>query len=792
MASSCQQLEAGLTTQPCEVGTPSTCHDGRLRRARTLFLRKRCYIPALSILLVVLGLVATIACLPAIAKHVAAGAELTLSRVELWDLQEDSAKSRIRGTVRLPKPPLTPACHMEAAELTLSYDFGAGSEVDEERSQPLAMRGRHVLGRVRAPAMNLGAQTEVDITNELEITDAKALAEFSVLCMNSESDLTVEITGSARASMFGIGLGKIPLHLNVQTWALSSIRRMEMVNFTLSGSDSSGVRMNATVAMSNPGGLSIHGLGTTVVNISAAGYSLGNMWMPELHLETGRVELAASGHVLPDDPDSAAALFSSWLLGGRPSVAYSVVPISGNSSVPTWARTALGSLQGIAQFPHFSGASLIKDIKILGASFNVDERGDIKLNGTIDVSVETPFGFSFDITALNVSSHMVDATGIAFATLNFLDPNPVWRPDPARPGCGIVEMQFSGVDVKPLNVEAFGRLTASFMGNASTMTLGGTATVTTKSVLGELSIAMPMQGVAAKFAPAFHQFTGMQIPSMDMVDGTPGHLHLRPMVLTPNPSVLAFSVTPCLRTTIGIDGTYIGTANFCNIAVHAGGTTTVPGVQVDMHANSPAGEKLVQQCIERYVSGKDTMLEITGDPKGSTDPAAALVRPALGALRSQTLLKGLPQGIISSATLGLLPDRKKLPSVLFPVTLFVDNPWHGNMNITYVHATVFAPDGEGYGLLLGEVPELDLRQDPLVIQGKNIVKQPQAAHQLPVHLLLDNCIEGHLTACIKDVKDMFFSKGLTVRIKCRMRLIVGHGFELEVNYSQDGVPINLR
>jgi hypothetical protein len=340
-------------------------------------------------------------------------------------------------------------------------------------------------------------------------------------------------------------------------------------------------------------------------------------------------------------------------------------------------------------------------------------------------------------------------------------------------------------------MEAFGRLTASFMGKTATLRLSGTAAVTTRSVLGELCIAMPMQGVTASLDPAFHQFNGLEIPSMDMVDGSPGHLTLQPTVLTPNPSVLAFSIAPCLRTIIAVSGTDIGSATFCETTVYANRTTVVPDVQVDLHGDGPTATGLVQECIERYANGKDTLLEIKGDPTRSTDPAAALVRPALGALRSYTLLKGLPKGIVSHVELGLLPYAKKLPEVFAPVTLFIDNPWQGSLNITYVHATVFAPDKEGYGLLLGEVPELDLLHNPLVVRGRSIVKQPQSVHKLPVHLLLGNCIAGHLGACIKDVKDMLLLKGLTVRIKCTMRLIVGHGFELELKYDQDGVPISL-
>merc|ERR1711953_292736 len=99
----------------------------------------------------------------------------------------------------------------------------------------------------------------------------------------------------------------------------------------------------------------------------------------------------------------------------------------------------------------------------------------------------------------------------------------------------------------------------------------------------------------------------MEIPSMDMVDGTPGHLELRPMVLTPNPSVLAFSIAPCWRTVIAVDGTDIGSATFCGTTVSANTTTTVPHVQVDMHADDPKGAVLVQQAIERYANGKDTL-----------------------------------------------------------------------------------------------------------------------------------------------------------------------------------------
>jgi len=564
---------------------------------------------------------------------------------------------------------------------------------------------------------------------------------------------------------------------------------MKLNGFRLTGSDHNGVIVESSVDLQNPSGLTIAGLGAVSVELSSQGHHIAGVSVDNLHVDTPSTEISCSGHIKPTDPPSAATVFSTWLSGLPAPVDYSVSPM--NQSLPSWAKATLGQLSGTVDIPSYDGPPLIASMMISSASFSASAAGDLSMSADVIATVQTPFNFPFQVESSICHIDILDSKrGSVVGKVVTPRIAPEWHPSSDSPGNGKLHITMKQVVLTPQNPESLSRVMAGFLEGTATFWIQGTASVTTKSAMGTVIVDLPLKDVHVNFPIAFDHFRGMTVARMDMLDGMSGRLILDAETHVPNHSVMNLNIEPCLHFIPSYKGEDVGTAVSCKTSLKADGTS-ITQARIEMFGTDAKSQLHAHEAIVHYINGEDFSVDCRGAPKGVDGPAYPVLGPAMLKFQAQTLMKGLDKGIITAALVRVLIDIHKLPQIVVPVNLQISNPWSGRMQIMRVDAQIYAWNGHDYGLHLAEISKLDISSDPLVIEGGDKFRnKPQEMHSIPITMLLEACVVGDIPGCINAMKQLLVQGSVPVRITCTMKCLVGQGYEIDIGYKQDGIPVS--
>ncbi|PYH76525.1 hypothetical protein BO82DRAFT_359052 [Aspergillus uvarum CBS 121591] len=175
---------------------------------------------------------------------------------------------------------------------------------------------------VQIPKFKAHDGVQVDVDQDVNITDVAAFTEFSKAVMLNE-EIQMNVYGKADLKEGSLPKTKITYNKTTTIKGLNKLKGFELVDLTISTSTKSGNNGKGTVYIPNPSPFTLT-LGNVTLDLSVNGTAIGQSYLSDLTIRPGNNTLPMTANV--------STLTVAGMLGSYPTLMLPV-DIVGNSSV---------------------------------------------------------------------------------------------------------------------------------------------------------------------------------------------------------------------------------------------------------------------------------------------------------------------------------------------------------------------------------------------------------------------------------------------------------------------------
>lgn len=650
---------------------------------RKYFTRKLgfcCLFLAPPILLVV-GAIALVPVLWAIANHALHTAQLHIYESNITNIKNDSFPITIFGQAK--KTGIFPA------KLYFRKPVDVYWMTTEE-----PMRELHLGYFNLAPLGAAAGHATINQLTEFIITDVDGFGEFSKFLVTQPEFTWKTVCDEVHAEGFAF----FPVYKqykfvkHVIFKGIDNFHDIKILDLQLPGDDpEGGITAIATSSLFNPSPFGVQ-VGTLNLGLYYKEHYVGPVSVNNLNLTTGTNVVTLSGRVLPYQDNQTALdilgeLFTNYINGDLSIVeGRGISTTQANGEVISWLTTGLKELKAKIPFVPPEPINPIKGITIDYVSlvykrelpYNPDLFSN-DLKGKLSV----PFGFSLNVVDLSTILNII-SNGAQIGTVYspYGNSSTVVYLQTQRETAADITIALPPSQLSlPNTTDAAKKQLIEFQNaflysDSASFDSSGSAKAITDTPVGRILL----NGIRFKVGTGLTGLSGLTkyptiINSVDVVGGAPDAISLVVGTTVVNPSNLNLST---------------GDAVFQLENQVPVGNVTLPGLNLkigrnDINATSffdPNRSPKGIEALNRFVSGLDTNLNITGF-SGSSEIVS--LNPSLQGIRLNATLPGLQQKIVQTANLTVL-DSTGITSDIADSHVAAYNPFTAPLTITHISA----------------------------------------------------------------------------------------------------------
>ncbi|MCO5589830.1 hypothetical protein L7F22_043799 [Adiantum nelumboides] len=632
-------------------------------------------------ILAVVGVIALVPVLYAIANHALHTAQLHIYESNITNIQNDSFPITIMGQAK--KTGIFPAKLYFRKPVNV-YWMTTGTP----------MRELHLGYFNLAPLGAAAGHASINQLTHFTITDVDGFGEFSKFLVTQPEFTWKTVCDEVHAEGFAF----FPVYKqykfvkHVIFKGIDNFHDIKILDLQLPGDDpQGGITAIATSSLVNPSPFGVE-VGTLNLGLYYKEHYVGPVSVDNLNLTAGINVVTLRGRVLPAQDNQTALnilgeLFTNYINSDLSIVeARGISTTQANGDIISWLTVGLQELK--AQIP-FIPPEPINPIKGITIDYvSLVYKRDLPYNpdlfsNDLKGKLSVPFGFSLNVldlsTVLNIES-MGAAIGTVYSpygnssTVVYLQTQ---RETAADITIALPPSQLS----LPNNTDAAKKQLIEFQNNflyseSASFTAAGSAKAITDTPVGRILL----NGIRFSVGTGLAGLSGLTkyptiINSVDVVGGAPDAISLVVGTTVVNPSNLNLST---------------GDATFQLENTVPVGNVTLPGLNLkigrnDINATSffdPNRSPKGIEALNRFVSGLDTNLNITGF-SGSSEIVS--LDPSLQGIRLNATLPGLQQKIVQTANLTVL-DSTGVTSDIADSHVAAYNPFTAPLTITHISA----------------------------------------------------------------------------------------------------------
>lgn len=657
--------------------------------SKHLFLAILILLPIFAILNIVL---IAVPILWGVGNHTLAVSVMHIYASNLTDLHEDYFWLTMEGQVK--KTGVFPAqlYFREPVEVLWMSPPGPDGQMQE------LTLGHFPLDRIGVAA----GHGRIKQFTRFNITDKDGFTQFTKYMITNDAFTWRLKCHSVHVEAFGFlpTFKNLKLVKDVVFKGINSMQDVSIIDFQLPGADpAGGITYQAMTKMTNPSPFGIQ-LGDLSVDLWYNNVFLGPGLAKGVNLTSGPNFVTLSGHLVPhfnntDELGQLGTLMTNFINGKvTPTVAKATGVKYLGGETPSWLAQSITALTIQVPFQSPIPINPIKSITIKQFNFTYPPGGDayspLASSNSLSAEMSLPFGFPLSVISTRNVITIVDesnnkpiitvngvmstaqtdlsivSTGQMEATLYLtLNPSSMMLPqqsEDARREFEQFQKEFTFADKVP-------------------KLFNGTSSALSDTPVGRILL----DGIEFSVESGLLGLQGLNhypttIDGVDLIGGTREGLTLAVNTSIYNPSNVNVQVGNV--TLLMVNHDVVGSVTIPNMLLTIG-NNTLSAVSSFNPKASPYGYEM----LNRYTSGLDTPLNISGFD-GSTSIASLV--PAFSDVRVNSTLPGLPEKLVQSASLEVLPTTGVTNDVAHAVVALA-NPFTANIKITHIvtNATAF-------------------------------------------------------------------------------------------------------
>jgi len=526
-----------------------------------------------------------------------------------------------------------------------------------------------------------------------------------VASLLNEPEVVMKLNGTASAITYVDALDKTleisaPVGVAVTTPGMNGLRNITIINFTVSGNETT-TTIGASTVIYNPSIATVH-MGDMTVEFKTQGAKVGSLTARGLTIVPGNNSVTMTGVVdpAPGDLEVVGDFFSEYLSGSA-----SLVGITGKEAgqeAPQWLQKAVQDINTTSSFPGYdSPDTLLGSISVQSMGMRLDTEGNPWMAAEVGALMQLPtsMDMKMDISCAAMDFDMVDADGVsvlASMTVPCEEAPVKYTPHPCGEYCGgILNISVSYVKMKVVSWEKL----SAFLGQAMrkdsvTATLRGTSGPRVKTPFAPNGLNL--HGIAFSSEVAIQGMGGfvnaVTVGSIDITGGRPGELDMVTTATLNNPSSVDASlgsITFDLNDGADMCMGKITVANF-TLKANAANAMTATAVYSDPVSSEWPNPGHV--FLSTYLTQQNQTVKLKNGK--AAPPYDKLLQGALEGFEMESILPGRTGKLMEK---GVMPWRFNLLKIMknLPVKLTVNNPYSAAVAISGANETItyIADDG---------------------------------------------------------------------------------------------------